>query len=138
LWIDSRADEFPPTLPDGVRALVTADPVSRLVTAPAGTGVLVLTHSHPLDFALAEVALGRGDLAYAGMIGSTTKRSRFERWYLARGGNAASLKRLTCPIGAGLRRDKRPAVIAAMVAAELLMALDAGAARSISEHRRWA
>jgi xanthine dehydrogenase accessory protein XdhC len=127
VWVDSRAEEFPETLPAGVTKIVAADPVGRVRAAEAGSYFLILTHSHALDFDLAEAALRRGDANYAGLIGSATKRRRFERWYVARGGAPGDLARLTCPIGAGLDRDKRPAVIAAMVAAELLVAVEKAA-----------
>jgi xanthine dehydrogenase accessory protein XdhC len=129
VWIDSRADEFPDCPPHGVEPIVAADPVARVAGAPDGASYLILTHSHALDFALADAVLRRGDAAYCGLIGSATKRRRFERWHIARGGNPADLGRLVCPIGAGLSRDKRPAVIAAMVAAELLMAIDSASSR---------
>jgi xanthine dehydrogenase accessory protein XdhC len=130
-WIDSRAEEFPLDVADTITRMVAADPVARVSNAPPGSGFLVVTHSHALDFALAEAALRRGDTAYCGLIGSATKRSRFERWYRARGGRPGDLQRLVCPIGAGLDRDKRPPVIAAMVAAELLVALDRAARRVV-------
>jgi xanthine dehydrogenase accessory protein XdhC len=126
-WIDSRAEEFPETVLAGVTKIVAADPVSRVRIGEAGGYFLILTHSHALDFDLAEAALRRGDANYAGLIGSATKRRRFERWYVARGGAPGDLQRLICPIGAGLGRDKRPPVIAAMVAAELLVAMEKAA-----------
>jgi xanthine dehydrogenase accessory protein XdhC len=124
IWVDSRVEAFPDSLPPGVAPLVSADPVARARIAEPGAGFLVLTHDHALDFDLAEAALRRGDALYVGMIGSETKRRKFERLYLARGGDPADLARLICPIGAGLTRDKRPPVIAAMVAAELLIVID--------------
>jgi xanthine dehydrogenase accessory factor len=127
IWVDSRAEEFPESVPAGVTKIVAADPVGRVHGAEAGGCFLVLTHSHALDFDLAEAALRRGDAAYAGLIGSATKRRRFERWYIVRGGAPRDLGRLICPIGAGLNRDKRPAVIAAMVAAELLVVMEEAA-----------
>lgn len=140
VWVDSRAEEFPDPIPSGVMRLVSSDPVARLRNAEVGAGVLILTHSHALDFELAEAALRRTDLSYAGLIGSATKRRRFERWYVARGGAPGDLGRLVCPIGAGLNRDKRPAVIAAMVAAELLVATDRAADRIVpfSDRRKFA
>ncbi len=123
-WIDSRADEFPDAIPAGVTRFVAADPLSHVATAEPGTAFLILTHDHALDFDLAAAALARGDALYIGLIGSRTKRSKFERLYAARGGKPGDLGRLVCPIGAGLTRDKRPPVIAAMVAAELLIAID--------------
>jgi xanthine dehydrogenase accessory factor len=127
IWVDSRAEEFPETIPLSVTKIIAADPVGRVRTAEVGSYFLILTHSHALDFDLAETALRRGDANYAGLIGSATKRRRFERWYIARGGAPGDLARLICPIGAGLDRDKRPAVIAAMVAAELLVVTEKAA-----------
>jgi len=129
-WIDSRAGEFPEVIPPGVERIVTDRPLDHLAQAPAGAGYLVLTHSHALDFELTDAALRRGDAAYVGLIGSATKRSRFERWSAARAYDPAlrapsHLSRLTCPIGAALTGDKRPEVIAALVAAELLVAFAA-------------
>lgn len=121
-WIDGRAQEFPEAIPAGVERILTDSPLDALAGAPAGAGYLVLTHSHALDFEIAEAALRRGDAAYVGMIGSATKRAKFERWFRARGRDAGALERLTCPIGAALTGDKRPEVIAALVAAELLVA----------------
>jgi xanthine/CO dehydrogenase XdhC/CoxF family maturation factor len=82
-----------------------------------------MTHSHDLDYAIAEAALARTDLAYVGLIGSGTKRRRFDRLFTARGRDPRALERLTCPIGDAGVRDKRPEVIAAFTAAEVLQAL---------------
>ena len=121
-WIDERAEEFPQQSPGGnVHPIVTSAPLDLIAEAPPGACYLVLTHLHALDFQIAEAVLRRGDFAYAGLIGSATKRRRFERTFTAHGGDPRILSRLTCPIGSALHRDKRPAVIAALVAAELLI-----------------
>ena len=100
-----------------------ADPVQAIAQAPAGAAYVILTHSHALDYRLTEAALARGDAAYVGMIGSATKRARFEAGYLRAGGRPAALAQLTCPIGACDVDDKRPEVIAALTAAELVRCL---------------
>jgi xanthine dehydrogenase accessory protein XdhC len=130
-WIDSRAEEFPQNIPDSVTQAVAADPLHYVARAEPGTCFLILTHDHALDFALAAAALKCGDARYVGLIGSRTKRRKFERLYATSGGRPGDLAKLTCPIGAGLIRDKRPAVIAAMVAAELLIAIDRAANRVV-------
>jgi xanthine dehydrogenase accessory factor len=56
------------------------------------------------------------------MIGSDTKRATFEHQYVREGGDTAQLSKLVCPIGRKIA-DKRPEVIAATVAAEIIMAL---------------
>jgi xanthine dehydrogenase accessory factor len=121
-WIDERAEEFPPQMPgSNVHPIVTSAPLDVITEAPAGSCYLILTHLHALDFQIAQAVLRRADFAYAGLIGSATKRRRFERTFTAHGGDPRILSRLTCPIGSALHRDKRPAVIAALVAAELLI-----------------
>jgi xanthine dehydrogenase accessory factor len=122
LWIDERAEEFPPEMPgSNIHRIVTSAPLDMVAEAPPGSCYLILTHLHALDFQVSEAVLRRGDFAYAGLIGSATKRRRFERTFTAHGGDPRMLNRLTCPIGSALHRDKRPTVIAALVAAELLI-----------------
>jgi xanthine dehydrogenase accessory protein XdhC len=120
--IDDR-DGVMDGLPPEVTCIRMADPVAAVEAAPSGAAFAVLTHSHALDYRLAEAALARGDARYAGMIGSATKRVRFEASFLRAGGARAALARLTCPIGGGDVADKRPEVIAALTAAELVRSL---------------
>ncbi|MEE3624666.1 XdhC family protein [Nitrospirillum sp. BR 11752] len=96
---------------------------SQVALAPPGAGYLIMTHNHDLDFAIAAEAIQRTDAAYVGLIGSHTKRQRFTRWYQAQGHDPVHLRRLICPIGAGLSGDKRPEVIAALTVAEVLTTL---------------
>lgn len=110
-------------LPRGVTAIRSDDPAEQIAAAPAGSAYVVLTHSHALDYRLVEAALARGDAQYVGMIGSATKRARFESYFLRSGGTRAALPPLTCPIGGADVDDKRPAVIAALTAAELMRTL---------------
>lgn len=103
---------------------LTAVPESMIEEAPPGSAFVVLTHDHALDFLLVRAALARTDAAYVGMIGSKTKRATFENWYVRDAeGNREDAKRLVSPIGGIDVRDKRPAVIAAFVAAEVLRAV---------------
>lgn len=125
-WIDQRPQEFPPEPPVGVETAVTPRLVEMVQASPPGAAYFVLTHSHALDFAVTCAVLERGDFAYLGLIGSGTKRAQFERGYRELG---LSSERLVCPIG-GAVRDKRPAVIAALAAAELLVTLADAACRA--------
>ena len=116
LLIDQRMAELAQAAP-GVPTRLTPLPEAEIRRAPPGAAYVILTHDHALDFLLATEALGRGDAAYVGMIGSRTKRATFSRFARQQG---ISPDPLVCPIGAGGTRDKRPAVIAALTAAELL------------------
>jgi xanthine dehydrogenase accessory factor len=134
-WIDQRADGFPAQLPANVEAVATATPEAELRAAPAGCFVVILTHSHALDFELARVALGRSDWRYVGVIGSTAKRAQLARALAEHGYSPDALARITMPIGVagGGIRSKEPGAIAIAVAAELLAVRErAGVARSAS------
>jgi xanthine dehydrogenase accessory factor len=119
-WVDSRADQFPPTVPDGVRVVRRDDPQFEADCAPRGSYYLVMTHSHPLDYAICERVLRRRDVRYCGLIGSRSKRLKFEKRLRAQGFGLAELSGLTCPIGIDGINGKRPGEIAVAVAAELL------------------
>lgn len=119
--VDSRAEELM-LCTEGVELRRSAMPEAEIAQAPAGTAFVVLTHDHALDFLLTAQALARGDAAYVGMIGSATKRARFRAWCRDHC-DGQSTDALVCPIGASGSRDKRPEVIAAFVAAEVMATL---------------
>lgn len=119
--VETRVDELARTPRDATRHL-TALPESLVAGIAPGSAVIVLTHDHALDFLIVSAALKRDDLAQVGMIGSTTKRATFEHQFIREGGDRARLAKLTCPIGRKVA-DKRPAVIAATVAADIIAVL---------------
>lgn len=122
-WIDSRAELLPASLPDNVSACHSPAPVDTVRDAPAGARFLVLTHDHALDYALCRAILERGDFAWLGLIGSSSKSARF-RSRLARDQVATDLiQRLVCPIGVAGIDSKLPAAIAIGVVAQLLQQL---------------
>lgn len=120
--IDDRPGQFD-EVPTTVSCLRLDDPETALAAARPGSAIVVLTHSHALDYRLAEAALLRGDAAYVGMIGSATKRARFEASFRRRHPGSTALAGLTCPIGGSDVHDKRPEVIAALTSAELVRCL---------------
>jgi xanthine dehydrogenase accessory factor len=133
--IDSRAHELD-LAPAGVETRATPLPESELRGARPGSAFVILTHDHALDFLIAREALARGDAAYVGMIGSATKRATFNRWCRKSGTPAPDPARLVCPIGAAGRPDKRPAVIAAFAAAEILAALNSFPVTQVADASR--
>ncbi|MEF0938567.1 xanthine dehydrogenase accessory protein XdhC [Rhizobium sp. BR 362] len=129
--VETRKEELA-NLPAETKTVLSPMPEALVQDIPAGSAIVILTHDHALDFLIAKEALARADLAYVGMIGSATKRATFSHWLIREGGDKASLERLTLPIGGATVKDKRPEVIAAMTAAELLTAFAAYASRSSS------
>jgi xanthine dehydrogenase accessory factor len=120
-WVDARDDAFPPgPLPPHLHAIATDTPEAEVAAAAPGTGFLVLTHSHALDERIVQAVLQREDFAFLGLIGSRSKRQRFEHRLLARGVPAARVARMVCPVGLPGIAGKEPEVIAVAVVAQLL------------------
>lgn len=119
-WCDSRPEEFGPVIPPGVMVHDDGNWERLVASAPAGSGALVLTQSHALDSLIVASILERGDFGYVGLIGSRTKRRRFEAGFRQIGLPEERIATMTCPIGDRGVRDKRPPVIAALVAAEIV------------------
>ncbi len=134
VWIDSRAEIFPETLPANVRVEITERPDLQVDDASKDSLYLVMTHSHQLDLEICESVLRRGDFAYLGLIGSETKRARFVRRLRIKGVTREAVDRMTCPIGIAGISSKHPAEIAASVSAQLLVAWErVSAAQRVSQ-----
>jgi xanthine dehydrogenase accessory factor len=127
-WYDTREHDFPTSVPGNVEVVTTDAPAADVRHLPTGAYVVVMTHSHALDFDIVEAALHRDDWRYLGLIGSRAKRSQFERRFTVRGLAPEVLSRVTCPIGRGGLTSKEPGVIAVSVAAEILAIREALAA----------
>ena len=118
--IDTRQDELDLLAPF-IPFRRVAMPEALVRSAPSGSAFVIVTHDHALDFLIANEALARKDASYVGMVGSRTKRGKFARWFVEQGGDPALLERLVLPIGAQGLGDKRPSVIAALAAAEIMV-----------------
>ena len=119
-WFDPRPDAFPDHVPPGVEVEVTNAPERDVATLPDGAWLLIMTHSHALDLGIAAKALQENRFAYIGLIGSTTKRARFEKRFRELGIPEDQIAKLTCPIGIGGISGKHPGEIAIATAAQLL------------------
>ncbi|HEX8540217.1 MAG TPA: xanthine dehydrogenase accessory protein XdhC [Pseudomonas sp.] len=119
-WIDSRDQEFPAQIPHGVHKVVAEDPLDEVDALPSGSYCIVMTHNHQLDLELTAAILKRGDFAYFGLIGSKTKRVKFEHRLRDRGFDAALLQRMRCPMGLAEVKGKLPIEIAVSIAAEVI------------------
>ena len=121
-WVDARLGAFPAEIPAGVETVESPLPEAEARAAPGDALHVVLTHSHALDLEIIAAVLERGEFGFLGVIGSATKKALFLRRLRERGIPEGRLARLTCPIGVPGVRDKRPGVIAATVAVQLLQA----------------
>jgi xanthine dehydrogenase accessory factor len=131
-WIDSRPDQFPQHVPGNVVTICSEQPAHELARAPGDACVIIMTHSHPLDFDITAAALQREIFEFVGLIGSETKRARFATFARQVGVTARQLERLVCPIGIAEIKGKEPAVIAAALAAQLLVVREHASAPHVS------
>jgi len=120
-WIDSRPDQFPQYAPQNVVTVRTDAADRELDEAPRDAMVVVMTHSHPLDFDITVRALQQDTFDFVGLIGSETKRARFVNFARQIGVTESQIDRLVCPVGIAQIKGKEPAVIAAALAAQLLI-----------------
>lgn len=126
-WVDTRPGQLPAQAMPGVtcHAVESAEEALDMVAQAApGSYFLVMTHSHDLDLQLCERIFRRRDFCYFGLIGSASKRGRFEHRLKARGVSEARLTEMTCPIGIAGITSKEPAAIAIAVAAQMLQVRD--------------
>jgi xanthine dehydrogenase accessory factor len=120
-WIDERDDEFPrDASPPHIERLCIDAPEAEVAEAPPGSFFLVLTHQHDLDLRIVQAVLQRNDFGFLGLIGSATKKARFEHRLRDRGISEQALARMTCPIGVPGIAGKAPEVVAIAVVAQLL------------------
>ena len=131
-WIATGKDPLPADLPSGVLGVTPARPLDEIAELPTGSYCLLLTRDHDLDFQLAEAALQRADFTWLGMIGSRTKRARFDTRLRAQGMDDAALRRVRCPVGLAQVPGTLPMEIAVAIAAEVIATYNAAPTRPAS------
>ncbi|OXR48497.1 xanthine dehydrogenase accessory protein XdhC [Pusillimonas sp. T2] len=117
IWLDPRDDVWPAALPANVTVLQGDD--GDVADCPDNACWLVLTHSHALDMALVQAVMAQKTFRFLGLIGSATKKARFES-RLRQHFPEAMVAQMTCPIGLVKTNSKLPEVIAVSVVAQLL------------------
>ena len=124
-WIDSRNNEFPEQIPAGVEKVVNDDVVDEVDNMPAGSYFIVMTHNHQLDLELTAAILERNDFTYYGLIGSQSKRAKFEHRLRDRGFKPETVQRMRCPMGIAEVKGKLPVEIAVSIAGEVIATYNA-------------
>ena len=120
IWIDPREGAFPSVVPSNVVTIQSENPAAEIADAPSGSFALVMTHSHALDLEIIDAVLRSPRFAYAGLIGSATKRARFSKRLREAGIPDENISAMVCPIGIPSIKSKHPSAIAAATAVQLL------------------
>ena len=132
-WIDSREQEFPEHIPAGVEKILDDEVIDEVQSMPPGSYFIVMTHDHQLDLELTAAILKRGDFAYFGLIGSKTKRVKFEHRLRQRGLTDTVLARMRCPMGLAEVKGKLPMEIAVSIAGEVIATYNASFGQEVKK-----
>jgi len=132
-WIDSRENEFPEHIPAGVEKIVSDEVVDEVENMPPGSYYIVMTHNHQLDLELTAAILKRGDFTYYGLIGSKTKRVKFEHRLRERGFADTLMARMRCPMGLAEVKGKLPVEIAVSIAGEVIATYNASFGQDVKK-----
>ncbi|MGG2396164.1 xanthine dehydrogenase accessory protein XdhC [Pseudomonas sp. SH1-B] len=132
-WIDSRENEFPEQIPANVQKIVNDEVVDEVDNMPPGSYYIVMTHNHQLDLELTAAILKRGDFAYYGLIGSKTKRVKFEHRLRERGFEEPLMARMRCPMGLPEVKGKLPVEIAVSIAGEVIATYNASFGQDVKK-----
>lgn len=114
--------------------ILSEQPDEEVADLPENTFVLVVTHNHQLDYAIAEQTLKRSDIGWLGVIGSETKAQRFRQRLEHKGFTTNQIEHMRCPVGLNEVGGREPAEIAIAIAGEIL-ALKNGSRDSLSQKR---
>lgn len=119
---DSRSEQCALIIPAAnITVVHVPDPADAAGVLATDSAVLIMTHSHALDYALCRAVLCRGPRhGYVGLIGSHSKAQRFRRALKKDGLAPAAIAHLTSPIGRQGPAGKEPGVIALNALVEIL------------------
>lgn len=81
---------------------------------------IILTHSHDFDFKIVNEILTYNSFKFIGLIGSKTKKNKFENRLKNNGHNQNLIDLVECPIGLGIKHTKEPNEIAISIIAKLI------------------
>ena len=87
---------------------------------PKKSYYVILTHSHDHDFKIINELLNTNTFNFIGLIGSRTKKKKFNNRFLHLGHDKFSISKIECPIGLSSITSKKPGEIAISIIGRLL------------------
>ena len=123
-WVDSRESELERAadmqIGSNISLILSDAPADEVANMAPASYYIIMTHNHPMDFDITEAVLKRGDAAYIGLIGSTTKWQRFKMRWQHRGYQADFYQAVHCPVGLSSVPGKRPMEVAVSIAGQII------------------
>jgi len=118
--IDSRESFLKDINLDYINKIFARNPEIIIKNAPPKSYYIVLTHSHQIDLLICSSILKINNFSFIGLIGSNTKKIRFNKKLTEIGYDKDLINKIECPIGISDIEGKEPDVIAISIIARLL------------------
>jgi len=118
--IDSRNEYLKIQNEKKIIPIFTKFPWMLIKSLPKKSYYIVLTHSHDYDFKIINEILNLNTFQFIGLIGSKTKRKKFNNRLVKLGYNQYLINKIECPIGLKNISSKKPGEIAISIIARLL------------------
>lgn len=124
VWVDEAQARFPDIVADDI-TLVPAKDMSLIAkNAPPKAIHIIVTYSHLFDEAITHALLVKGDFGHIGLIGSKTKKARFDKRFQAAGLPQELIDRVQCPVGLSAVKGKSPPHVALSIAGQIAVWLE--------------
>ena len=140
-WIDNRQEMLDEIAlqpqPNNVKLVASENPADSITSWPRESWVMIMTHSHQIDFDIVMAALHRDDMGFVGMIGSDTKARRFRTRLAHREFQQQDIQRLVSPVGVLDIPGKRPIEVAVSMAAQLIQRLEPTKSTRPEQQQAW-
>ena len=118
--IDSRNEYLNMQNEKEVIPIFAKFPWMLIKNLPKKSYCIVLTHSHDHDFKIINEILNLNTFQFIGLIGSKTKKKKFNNRLVKLGYNHNLINKIECPIGLQNIKSKKPGEIAISIIARLL------------------
>ena len=118
--IDSRNEYLKIQNEKEITPIFAKFPWMLVKNLPKKSYYIVLTHSHDHDFKIINEILNLKTFQFVGLIGSKTKKKRFDNRLVKLGYNQYLINKIECPIGLKNITSKKPGEIAISIIARLL------------------
>ena len=118
--IDSRKSLISKLNEKFVTPILAIEPSILIKSLPSNGFYLVMTHSHQIDLSICSDILKKNNFQFLGLIGSKTKKAKFEKKLQELGHAKTLISKIICPIGLDEIPGKEPDIIAISTIAQLL------------------
>ncbi|RKF19887.1 xanthine dehydrogenase accessory protein XdhC [Alginatibacterium sediminis] len=112
-WLDDLKNR-------GINTHYSTKPEQEVTHLTQASHIVVMTQDHQLDYDIVRAALEQQHFSFIGLIGSQSKKKRFEFRLKEQLSCEHLLTQLTCPVGLAHIKGKLPMQVAVSIAAQLM------------------